>query len=280
MHLKPLKIVYLILLSENDVYWHDMHSQRDTWATEDSKVIWISGWNNNYTQLKDRILYLPIINTYNNILLKTLMGIEWCLANLDFDFIVRTNTSTYFNTQNTYNLLNLYKNENYFSGGYIEKCEDIYFQNRGKIEFMSGCGIFLSKLCALEIMSIDHNWYLDVPEDIAISHFLWEREIKITRIPRNNVHFTHIYLPATHARLKSSRNGMLASKRMNNLSDIAKASNFQCRFIALIGFYRTELMDISWRIGSLKTYLINVRYIFINYYKIKRKQDFVFQRDL
>ena len=265
----PIRILYLILLSDDEVYWRDMKAQQDTWAKEDVSVIWISGWYRNYMELKDRILYLPIADSYKNILAKTLMGMEWCLNNLAFDFMVRTNTSTYFNIDKNLQFLMTFQKMEYFSGGYIEKCYDKYFGNSEELEFISGCGIFLSRACVSEIMSMNPILYIDVPEDIAISHFLHVRNLEVFRIARNNIHMTNFYLSATHARLKSAEDANLASKRMYRVSKIVEATTLKDRILASLEFHCAEFNSFTFTVNNLITYAVNVRYIILNYLKTK-----------
>ena len=70
--------------------------------------------------------------------------LDWCNKNVDYDFIFRTNTSSYVNTMEleNYILANLIDKEYVYCG--IHLVRD-YKESNKKINFLSGAGIIFNK---------------------------------------------------------------------------------------------------------------------------------------
>jgi hypothetical protein len=73
-----MKIVYLVLASNDQIHQRDAEYQQLTWAknnNSNSSVIWLRG-GNEYKFWNDT-LEVPLQETYVNILEKTVLGIRW-----------------------------------------------------------------------------------------------------------------------------------------------------------------------------------------------------------
>lgn len=152
---------------------------RPTWMSalpNNISVIYYQGGDR--TELVGDVLTVAceddLVHTYK----KTYLAIEWVYKNLDFDFIFRTNTSTYINGK----LLDLFVNKCYVEGKYYGS--DIYSLSEGfapypLIPYIRGNGILMSfntvKEFLLEGISL---LYLGITDDIGIGNVMNSYEIK------------------------------------------------------------------------------------------------------
>jgi hypothetical protein len=110
--------------------------------------------------------------------LKTLQAFQFVLDNYDFDFIFRTNTSSYVDgdllVETTKNL----------------GMRDVFGGVRGETRlgaFASGAGILLSKSLVMKIVEEGHRWRHGLIDDIALSRLVMEShssDVSLTPLAR------------------------------------------------------------------------------------------------
>lgn len=213
-----MKLIFLVIASEDSIHQQDLLTQQDTWARAlpgGVSVVWLRGHEEAAFRLDGNTLYVPCLELYGNILEKTILGVKYLVDNQNFDVIVRTNVSTYFNVEMTLSELKKIRYKGDFFGGYIDKSKGGYFGRRESQDYISGTGIFLSRAAARKIASLDFTEYTGIPDDVAISHFLEESGLRKVRMSRNNLGSTHIFFPSYYIRAKSSAVSTLASDRMH-----------------------------------------------------------------
>jgi len=94
-----VKILYLALTHDSQKYSTHREAQaKHLNLSKRSEIFWILG---SETAKSPRLespnfLLLPTKDNFENILHKTLLSVEWAISAKQFDFLVRTNTSTYF----------------------------------------------------------------------------------------------------------------------------------------------------------------------------------------
>jgi hypothetical protein len=143
-----MRVVFLVLASNTTVNESDLVMQQKTWARNDSEdltILWVRGKDIPDYALDIRQLYVPIIESYENILEKTLLGIRWILSEYDPDFIVRTNVSTYFSLKDCEEFLKEMHIKQIDLLGYPEVTGISYSFVKKSFQFLSGAGIILSK---------------------------------------------------------------------------------------------------------------------------------------
>ena len=128
------------------------------------------------------------------------------MENLEFDVLIRTNVSTYFEPNKLLLELNQPRYKKDFAGGYIDRSSQPLLNSGKSFEYISGTGMFLSKNVAKIVTELDPENYCNVFDDIAISHFLQKKKVTILRLARNNLHSTHFFIPTFHIRMKNSFN--------------------------------------------------------------------------
>ena len=126
--------------------------------------------NNDIIYIKENENYIP------GILSKTIKSIQYCLNNFEFDYIYRTNLSSF---------LNLYKMNDFIKTNNILNYGGVIGDWNG-IKYASGSGFFLSKEACLYLCQnnnlLDYNMY----DDISIGFFL-SKKYNIFFIDRCNI---------------------------------------------------------------------------------------------
>lgn len=112
---------------------------------------------------------------WESILSNTLSGMRWALLNREFDFLIRTNVSSYWNIEFTLELLATLPKSGIYAGQRVFALGT---------ELIEGSGMIFSrdvveKICD-GISEIDSTTI----DDVAIGRFLADAKIPITHIPR------------------------------------------------------------------------------------------------
>jgi len=151
---------------------------------------------------------------WESILSNTLTGFKWALELEEkFDFIIRTNISSYWNVQNTLELLGALPKTKLYAGHELNVLDT---------RFVAGDGIILSRdlveLISSRVSEIDSG----VIDDVAIGRFLRNFKINPRHIPRPIVqtlfdcHNLDIYRNKTHqVRCKVERTLLGKSYRLD-----------------------------------------------------------------
>lgn len=272
-----MKVIILIIASNDMVHQNDMETQIDTWINScpsNIKVIFLRGWQNNFYQFKNNILFVPCPEEYSLILRKTLLGIEFILKNLDFDVLIRTNVSTYFEPRRLLLELSRPRYKKDFAGGYIDRSSQPLISLGKSSEYISGTGIFLSKNVAKIVTEMDPENYRDVFDDVAISHFLQKKGVKILRLARNNLHSTHFFVPTFHIRMKNSFDPKTAGIRMRLTHDFFQERILHKKLGVYLKICSNEFSEYMKSSESFHLYFVKNRIVLISYIKLKLQEIF------
>ena len=239
-----MKIVYLNLSAEFEPFMSHMKAQQETWAYGiPSKTLWIFGSTRSepfLDQLNQR-LYLPVEEKFENILEKSVEGIKWVLLNTDFDFIVRGNTSNYYDDIVLREFLKQYNNIEFFAGSELGFANQNNNTSLNTGLYLSGTGIVLSRASAMSMLDIDLNYYHDWPDDVAISHHLSTKKIAFTRIPRSDITDFKPLSFTTQYRVKSWTDYGHTTQRMHEIHAILRKS-FLTSFVLFLRFNVIEYL--------------------------------------
>jgi hypothetical protein len=238
------KIIFLALASNNSEHEMDRIAQSSTWASnldDSSKVIWVRGDPNSDYRFSDETLYVPCVESYENILLKTKLACKWIVDNYEFRTLVRTNVSTYFSPKFLPLISNLLSGEESNYGGYLMSTKANPTLNRKSEVFISGSGIFLGSKAAASIADADLSSYCDLPDDIALTRILKKSNGKFVYVPRVNLDTLHIPFNFSYVRCKSSIFPQAAGKRMSKLHSIENTKSPLLKTLYLLGLLKGEL---------------------------------------
>ena len=212
-----MKILYLIIASNDPIHIQDEITQRKTWANESqSEVIWLRGGTDEYFNQESRTLYVKIDEDYKNILSKTILGVKWCIKNVDFDILIRGNVSTYFAISKIRRHFKKLNVKDDLLGGHIDFMS-IESRSLDDSLFINGGAIFLTRKAAISLTNLNVQEWDGWPDDFAISRYLITHGVSLSQIPRCSLSATGFFSNRIYYRLKSSNNSKMASMRMLNI---------------------------------------------------------------
>lgn len=110
------------------------------------------------------------------ILKKTMIALNYINCTYDYDILVRTNLSSFYNLDNLYNLLD--------SNIFDVQTEAIGY--RPFNTFLSGTSIILSKTIALRLYNEFNNYKDTIPDDVIISTLLQKLGINFKSLPNTH----------------------------------------------------------------------------------------------
>jgi hypothetical protein len=258
---KP-KVLFLVIASGNPENESDLKAQLSTWLKDlplNYSYIILRGSDANEFCLEKKTLLVPVIERYENILAKTILGITWALQNLEFDILIRTNVSTYFSRIHLDELMSgIDLTSNYF-GGYIERCKDPFNYNQVTIPFVTGTALVMTRPVAEILTDLPVVDFSSIPDDVAISNFIRNKGIKVSPLKRNNFSELHIFLPTFQIRLKTSKNSYLASKRMIDIHTFFTERRTLMKPLKYLLIMGKELTYIDFQLSSSLDYLSRIR---------------------
>jgi hypothetical protein len=252
MHFKPeAETVFLILGSKAPENEADLLMQKKTWLQDllsNQSYLVLRGSNSASARLKGDELQVPVVESYENILAKTILGMRWALENSDFDVIIRTNVSTYFPPNRVKELTESLNWEAHYFGGHVDTCRLPGGERSRTTEYVTGTGLVLSRPTVKILCEIDWSDYLGWPDDVAISTALQSLEISPKNIRRNNLSQLHFFVPEFQIRLKSSSVASLASQRMGDIHEYFHASGHLNRLYrySIISLREVRYTLINW----------------------------------
>lgn len=205
---------------------------------------------------------------YRDILRKTVLALKLIEPNLEnYDFIVRTNVSSYFDHLKIEKVLQSHQTLEYFYGGYIEEYKPT---GGGQIPFVSGAAVFMNAKVAKIVSEMNPDEYQDYPDDVAFSILMKKHKVKTTFLSRGNICSHGFFTTAPHYRLKSSLYSELAGLRIQAYHNFTLEHKFFKKFQIALMHQRLELSYI--RKGDSKSYLarcwqalkIAIKYRYVN----------------
>lgn len=247
---KNKKVVFLVLSSNNTINVIDEQAQRITWGIDFwESIYWLKGSLLDETRFEPdrRQIIVSTEEIQRNILEKTTLGIKWLLENREFDLLIRTNVSTYFSSVPKKAINEIADNSMPKFGGYLEQHQvNFGLQAKDRL-FVSGAGIFLNRKACEVLLECPTDLYEEIPDDLAISHFLRYRGAFMTSIKRGNIHATGIFVPSAYMRLKSSLDTSVTEMRMKNIHHFFTARSF---FRKILLWLKVQWIEVDYAIKS------------------------------
>jgi hypothetical protein len=250
---KP-EILFLVIASNNPENERDLQAQLSTWLGDmppNYQFLIIRGSELSKFNYSQNTLYVPARELYENILLKTSLGIRWAIENMNFDLLIRTNVSTYFAIDHLDKIVNKIDTRKDFFGGYMERCRDPFTISQILIPFVTGTALVMTKSVATILYKIPVENYNGVPDDVAISQHARMCNLDVTPMKRNNFSQNHLFLPTYHIRLKTSKNSYLASQRMRDVHNYFIEERKLVRVLKYFVVMGKELTYVEFRFGSV-----------------------------
>ena len=168
-------LLIVVLSGNTKLSNRNLHVQKSTWMKrieKDVKVLTLSGSDKfNYIE-NDLNVVSP--DDYSNISFKTLKGFQWISENIEFEYIYRTNTSSYIDIKKLHSFCRSNISDCLYRGIKVSN----YFKDE-HISYVSGSDILLSKNAFDLLIENTDNWDTDLVDDVSIGKILQNLNVPI-----------------------------------------------------------------------------------------------------
>lgn len=168
-------LLIVVLTGNTKLSNRNLKAQKTTWMKQnekDVKILTLSG-SDSYEYNKN---HLKVVSSddYSGISLKTLEGFKWISENIGFEYIYRTNTSSYIDTKNLLKYCRKNENDILYRGIKVSN----YFDNE-HISYVSGSDILISKKVFQLLIENSKDWDTNLVDDVSIGKILQKFNIPI-----------------------------------------------------------------------------------------------------
>ncbi len=165
------KAILLILASDNTSLYRQFRKiyQEYLYSNSNIKVFFVYG--NEFSDIpKDHdLIYTDIEENYfPGMITKTIRAMDYIDKNYDYDFLVRTNLSTFWDFERLLERLEKQPKENCITGT-LRQCK---YEGKMSSHYVAGINLVLSRDLVKELIENKEevcSW--NMPEDLALSHF-------------------------------------------------------------------------------------------------------------
>jgi hypothetical protein len=242
-----LRIIYVPLYVEAEPFASHKAAQAKTTFRENlSDVYWIAGSDSETENFDEnnRILTLPVIESFENIYEKSLSAFKWLLVNEEFDFLIRTNTSTYFDTKKISDELFKLSDVSNFAAGEFGLTPLMSRAPRNQGLFLAGTAIILSKETVKKIVELDDSEWKTLPDDVALSMGVSELGIAYKHISRIDLTDFNVFEPGSHYRVKSWEDELDTVRRFFELESLIH-THPKFRMLRITKFHTREFIRFT-----------------------------------
>lgn len=170
-----MKIIILVLSKKDNGVYHQLENKiRKTWQTNNDviKTFYYYGDSDHFKVIGDEI-YTENIDILENIGYKTIDSFKYIYQNLEFDYIYRTNSSSYINIDGLINFIKDKPRDNFYAAR-------VNFEKHSGQKFGSGSGYFLSKDLVNFIIKNEKKWNHKLIDDVALGDLLLSNGFQLT----------------------------------------------------------------------------------------------------
>ena len=173
--MEKVDILIVVLAGNTKLSNKNLKAQKLTWMQnieKDVKVLTLSGG--------DKFSYdgthLTVLSSddYSSISFKTLKCFEWLSENIEFNYLFRTNTSSYVDIKNLKQYCQTNKNEYLYRGKKVSNYFDDAF-----ISYVSGAEILISNNVFKLLTENKDDWDTNLMDDVSIGKILQNQKIPI-----------------------------------------------------------------------------------------------------
>lgn len=162
-----MKIIIIVIAQKQEPYITLEAACRNTWASvkhPDIQVLYLHAQPNITSHIDNDELIVEGDEGFTNIGYKTIKAFEYCLNHLEFDYVYRTNISSYVDQYGLYDYATTCSIDNIYSG--------IIGDHNG-IPFASGCGYLISKNLMQYAVDNRHLWdHISHYDDVSLAKVL------------------------------------------------------------------------------------------------------------
>lgn len=124
-------------------------------------------------------IHTNVPDLYSLIGVKTLEAFETCIQEFEFDYIYRTNVSSYIDLPRLNEFIRNQPLTNYYAG--------VVGEYQG-ISFASGCGYFISRDLVLKVLKNRDSWDHNLIDDVSLGKLITRKlQLSIEEVPRIDI---------------------------------------------------------------------------------------------
>lgn len=201
-----MKKILILILSSNDINSKtNKYFQEKTWLKNLVSEHYFYRAS-NVSQVKSNILYLNCSGKFEDINKKTIEAFKYVLKSCEFDYILRTNTSSFIDEEILLKFIENKPEDNFFSG-YLGTSSEYPGKN-----FISGSAFLISKNLVKGIVENQEKLNFELPDDVMISEYLFNSNVEPFITERNDIgsypKFSNINYELYHTRCRLDVHGL------------------------------------------------------------------------
>ena len=198
-------------------------------------------------EVSNHAIEVPLPDGYFQVLGKTVAGLDRILEDVDPDFVIRGNSSNYYQMSEILRFFSPLNPETELYGGKKTTVSEEMTPLEIPLDYAGGSGIYLSKATALKVAKIRLIDYQGVVDDVAIGHFLQTKGVTLTELHRNDVTDAQPLEVALQTRLKSWESDEHTVRRFHAVHRILEEPSRRKRTLRSYGFFLAELFFLLGR---------------------------------
>jgi|TARA_Y100000389_G_scaffold149126_2_gene148383 hypothetical protein len=171
-------VLILVVSSKTYPSYLNQIFQKASWVRQSKYPVLFYFGGSHKSHVEKNNLYLKSSTKFVDMGRRTLEAFEYVNQNYDFDYILRTNNSSYIDSIALEKLVESLSSEN-FCGGHIGE--------QDKSKFISGAAYMIDKSILNLILENKDKWDHSLIDDIAISRLLEDQNVTFTNFERNDV---------------------------------------------------------------------------------------------
>ena len=263
-----MKIVILILSSNTYPSKRNKNIINTTWGKGNTDLTQIYFYQSDIkNELNQNILSIKDSGTAQDIGYKTLKAFEWVKSNVDFDYVFRTNTSSYVNVTN----LEKYIQEECSEDDLLYRGilhERKYKSTTSNFAYVNGAGVLMNKKVIDLVLSQKEQWDHTEWDDVALGKLLFENGVTPSVGKRytiiNNFYNNNIDSKNYHVRCRLDQDSKypryLETIVLKDLyNHFEKGNNIESHFFKKYLFYIAKLFYLDkrgWKLYNLSFKLL------------------------
>ena len=241
-------VILLIAGAAKEPHSLNEDAQRETWARDFSfPVYWIHGDAPGAgralvetVDTENRRIDVALPENFSNLLEKSLRALQWALDSQEFDFVVRSNSSSFWNEAELVKLIATLPRSGLYAGPI-----GTWSSPGGAWDYIGGSALFMSRDVAEVASRADVSLYRNLPDDVALGHWMREVGVKPVALRGSRIVDYEPPTPAAFSRMKHWTDAKVTRSRMRRLDRVYRSQDFSTVLRALAIFNLWELLSIA-----------------------------------